>query len=561
MQKIWKVKKADIALQKKLNSGSGISSFLAQLLINRGIITLPAVEEFLHCGISLLHRAELLPDIDKAQVRIQKALRKQEKVLLFSDYDADGLTSLAVLKIAFERMGLKHEHYIPHRLKEGYGLSGHAVKYAHSHDFSLVITLDCGIANFKEIDELNKLDIDTIVIDHHSLLCDTLPPASAVINPKRKDSRYPYADLAGVGLSYKVAGYLLGDPLLEEGLDIVCLGIIADMVPLNGENRIIVKEGLKRLNTTQRPGLRALIEVSGLKNKAINTDYISYILAPRINACGRLGSCEPALALLLCNSEPEAVPLAKELHSKNQERQRIEGRIMDEALNRLESEMDFAKERVIVLHQENWHRGVLGIVAAKLTDRFHRPAIIISVIDGMGKGSGRSIEGFHLFEALFEAREYLQGFGGHQRACGLSVSQANIEHFRKEINRIALQRIHPEDLLPCLHIDMDLELSDLSIELLRQISLLEPFGQANPQPLFLSSNLKVQSRPVIMGRDTLKFWVSDGKVTYPALGFRKACYFDLINSAQAVNLAYRLSLDNWNGNNQLQLEIEDVRPS
>lgn len=561
MQKVWKVKKADIALQRNLSSGLGISSSLAQLLINRGIITLAAAEEFLHCGISSLHRAELLPDIDKAQVRIQKALRKGEKVLVFSDYDADGLTSLAVLKTAFTNLGLTHQHYIPHRLKEGYGLSEHAVKYAHSHDFSLIITLDCGITNFKEIDELKKLDIDTIVIDHHSLLCDSLPPAFAVINPKRRDSRYPYADLAGVGLSYKVAGYLLGDPLLEEELDIVCLGTIADMVPLNGENRIIVKEGLKRLNAAKRQGLKSLMEVSGIKNKAINTEYVSYILAPRINACGRIGSCEAALALLLCNSEPEAVLLAKELHSKNQERQRIEARIMDEALNRLESEMDFAKERVIVLHQEDWHRGVLGIVAAKLTERFHRPAIIISVIDGMGKGSGRSIEGFHLFEALFEAREHLEGFGGHKRACGLSISQAKIEHFRKEMNRIALERLHPEDLLPSLHIDMDVQLSDLSIELLGELNLLEPFGQANPRPLFSSSNLKIKSKPAIMGRDTLKFWVSDGKVTYPALGFRMANYFDLINSAQAVNLAYRLSLDTWNGNNQLQLEIEDVRPS
>ena len=561
MQKIWKVKKPDIALQRNLSSGLGISSSLAQLLINRGIITLSAAEEFLHCGISSLHRAELLPDIDKARARIQKALRKGEKVLLFSDYDADGLTSLAVFKAAFRNLGLTHQHYIPHRLKEGYGLSEQAVKYAQSNDFSLVITLDCGISNFKEIDELKKLDIDTIVIDHHSLLCDSLPPACAVINPKRRDSRYPYADLAGVGLSYKVAGYLLGDPLLEEELDIVCLGTIADMVPLSGENRIIVKEGLKRLNITRRPGLRALIEVSGIKNKAINTEYVSYILAPRINACGRLGSCEAALALLLCDSEPKAALLAKELHSRNQERQRIEGRIMDEALNRLESEMDFAKERVIILHQENWHRGILGIVAAKLTERFHRPAIIISVIDGMGKGSGRSIEGFHLFEALFEARGYLEGFGGHQRACGLSISQDKIEYFRKDINRIALQKLHPEDLLPSLHIDMDVELSDLSAELLRQLNLLEPFGQANPQPLFSSSNLKVKSKPAVMGRDTLKFWVSDGKVTYPALGFRMASYFDLINSAQAVNLAYRLSLDNWNGNNQLQLEIEDVRPS
>ena len=560
MQKIWRVKKPDIVLQEELSSSLGISPFLSQLLINRKITTQEEAEEFLYSGSSSFHNAKLLPDIDKAKSRVQKALREQEKVLIFSDYDADGLTSLAVLKTAFRRMGINHEHYIPHRLKEGYGLSEDAVQYAKSRGFSLLITLDCGIANFKEIAELKELDIDTIVIDHHNVVSDTLPPAYAIINPKRRDSQYPYQDLAGVGLTYKFAGYLL-DSLLEEELDLVCLGTIADVVPLIGENRIIVKEGLKRLNNTKRPGLRALMEVSGIKNKAVNTEYVSYILAPRINACGRLGSCEDALSLLLCDSEPEGFLLAKELHAKNQERSRIEAKVMAEALSRLESGIDFAKERVIILYQENWHPGVLGIVAAKLTEKFHRPAIIVSFINGIGKGSGRSIENFHLFEGLYECRQYLEGFGGHKRACGLSILEHNIEHFRKEINRIALEKLRPEDLLPNLAIDMHVELSDLNSKLLDELNLLEPFGQANPKPLFSSSNLKVKSKPAVLGRNTLKFWVSDGKVTYPAVGFGMSDYLDLVNSNAAVNLAYRLSLDNWNGAHQLQLELVDIRAS
>ena len=560
MQKIWRVKKPDIVLQEELSSSLGISPFLSQLLINRKITTQEEAEEFLYSGSSSFHNAKLLPDIDKAKSRVQKALREQEKVLIFSDYDADGLTSLAVLKTAFRRMGINHEHYIPHRLKEGYGLSEDAVQYTYSRGFSLLITLDCGIANFKEIAELKELDIDTIVIDHHNLVSDTLPPAYAIINPKRRDSQYPEQDLAGVGLTYKFAGYLLGS-LLEEELDLVCLGTIADVVPLIGENRIIVREGLKRLANTKRPGLRALMEVSGIKNKAVNTEYVSYILAPRINACGRLGSCEDALSLLLSDSEPESLLLARELHAKNKERSRIGANVMAEALSRLESGIDFAKERVIILYQENWHPGVLGIVAAKLTEKFHRPAIIVSFINGIGKGSGRSIENFHLFEGLYECRQYLEGFGGHKRACGLSILEHNIEHFRKEINRIALERLRPEDLLPNLAIDMQVELPDLNNKLLDELNLLEPFGQANPKPLFSSSNLKVKSRPAVLGRNTLKFWVSDGKVTYPAVGFGMSDYLDLVNSSAEVNLAYRLSLDDWNGAHQLQLELVDIHAS
>lgn len=556
MQKIWKVKEPDIALQERLVRELGISAFLSQLLINRNITTACDAKSFLDSDINSLHNPGLLPDIAKAKNRIQKALKNKEKVLLFSDYDADGLTSLAVLKSAFDKLGLSHEHYLPHRLKEGYGLSAPSVKYAHSHRFSLVVTLDCGISNFKEIAELKGLNIDVIVIDHHQVVLRKLPAAYAIINPKRQGSQYPYQDLAGVGLSYKFASYLLNS-LEEETLDLVCLGTIADVVPLLGENRILIKEGLKCLNNTKRPGLKSLIDISGIKNKTLNTEHVSYILAPRINACGRIDSCEAAFELLLCSCDDKARLLAGELHSKNRERQSIQGKVLDEALSRLESEIDLREERVIVLHQDGWHRGVLGIVAAKIADRFYRPAIVISFTDEMGRGSGRSIENFHLFESLLECGQHLEGFGGHKRACGLSILKNNLEGFKKSINRIA-QRLSPEDLLPSLSIDLKIGLSDLGQNLLQEISLLEPFGQDNPKPLLVSYGLKIKSKPTILGRDTLKLWVSDGRVTYPAIGFGMGRYFDLVNSTPTVNLAYRISLDNWNGNSQLQLEIEDI---
>lgn len=560
MRKIWKIKTPDIRLQKTLSEELGITFTLAQLLINRNIASPETGQEFLNPQISSLHDPKLLPDIDKAKERIFKAHKNKEKILLFSDYDADGLTSLAVLKIALESLGITHEHYIPHRLKEGYGLSEQSVKYACDHGVSLMITLDCGISNVQEIAELKRLNIEVIVIDHHHLPPGRLPPAYALINPKRGDSQYPYPELAGVGLAYKVAGYL-ANSALEKELDLVCVGTIADVAPLLGENRIIVAEGLKKLNATKRVGLKALIEIAGIKNREITTEQVSYILAPRINACGRIGSCESALELLLCEDSEKAKILANELQAKNKERQRIGSRILDEAFHKLETEIDLVNERVIILHNDNWHQGVLGIVAAKITDRFHRPSFLISFSDELGKGSGRSIESFHLFEGLSECSEHLLGFGGHKRACGMSILKKEIGNFRKSINRIAFEKLTQHDLLPSVAIDLEVGLSGLAMDLLPEIRLLEPFGQANPRPVFSSVNLYVKSKPVIMGRDTLKFWVSDGKATYPAIGFGMSHYFDLVNSAEAINLAYRISLDTWNGNNQLQLEIEDIRLS
>jgi len=561
MRKNWKIRKPDAVLQEKLSKEMGMSLSLAGLLVNRNITTSLAAENFLNAGLSYLHNADLLPDIEKAAKRIHEALHNNEKVLIFSDYDADGITALAILKNAFRRLGLAHEHYLPHRIKEGYGLSRNFIEHAKDKKADLVITLDCGISNFAEIEDLNRLNIDTIVVDHHEPKEDKLPPAYAIIDPKRRDAQYPYRDLAGVGLSYKLASYLLSNNL-EEELDLACIGTVADVVSLSGENRIIVKQGLKKINNGNvRLGLKSLLEVAGIKDKEITTEYISYILGPRLNACGRIDSPDAALDLLLCESEEKARELARGLHLKNQERQRIEGKIMEEALDMLlgRGEIDFNNERVIVLHQDGWHQGVLGIVAAKLADKFHRPTVVISCNDKVGRGSARSIANFHLFESLVKCQQYLQNFGGHKHAAGLSILRKDIEDFKKSINRIARETLSPEDLIPSLDIDMELKLEDLSPELIEEIALLAPFGQDNAQPLFVSSGLKIKSKPDILGRDTLKFWVSDGKNVYPAVGFGMGDYFELVNSAQTVDLAYRLSLDTWQGNNQPQLEIADIK--
>lgn len=556
MQKIWKIKGPNPQLQSQILKDLKISPLLAGLLINRGINSCEQAYKFLNPTISSLHEPKLLTDIVRAKERILKALQYKEKVLVFSDYDADGLTSLAIIKSAFDKIGVNSRAYIPHRLKEGYGLSANGLRYAIDNHFGLVLTLDCGISNFQEIEHLRRSNIDTIVIDHHHLHSEGIPSAYAVINPKRKDCAYPYKDLSGAGLSYKFASFILNEPW-EEALDLSCLGTIADVVPLLEENRIIVKEGLKRLNITKRPGLRALIEKACVSKKAITAETVSYILAPRINACGRIDSAEPALELLLCDSDVLAEGLADELQDKNRQRQRVESRIINEAINKIDMEIDLANERVIVLYDDSWHQGVLGIVAAKISDRFYRPAIVLSFSEGLGKGSGRSIEGFHLFEGLKASKEHLRSFGGHKKACGLSILKDKIQDFKDSINNFAAS-LSPEDLIPGLSIDFRLKLSQLEDSLLRDIALLEPFGQGNPKPVFASYNLKLKSRPVLLAKDTLKFWVTDGNAVYSAVGFGKGRFFDLVNSNDTINLAYKISRDDWNGNNQLQLEIEDI---
>ncbi len=558
MQKIWKLRTPDKALQNILAHELNISPVTAGLLVNRNITTPDAARNFLKPSLSQMHDTNLLPDIDKAAWRIQKALKNKEKVLIFSDYDADGLTALAVLKAAFNMLGLKHEHYLPHRLKEGYGLNLNFVKYAHQAGINLVVTLDCGISNFKEIEELKRLGIDTVVVDHHQPQDGKLPCAVAVVDPKRQDSKYPYSELAGVGLSYKLACHLLND-VLEDQLDLVSIGTVADVVPLLDENRIIVKEGLKKLNSSPHIGIKAILDVAGVK-KELTTEHIGYIIGPRLNACGRIDSSEQALSLLICSLESEAQELAKQLHAKNLQRQRIESEIIEEALQ-LAQNTDFSKNRVIVLHKDNWHKGVLGIVASKIADRFYRPTVVISWENELGKGSARSSANFHLFEGLLKCAEHLQGFGGHKHAAGLSILRNDIDGFRESINKVAFETLSAQDLIPALNVDLELKLADFDLDLVAQINMLAPFGQDNPKPLFASYGLEVRSKPLLQKKDTLKFWVSCGKFTYPAVGFRMGEYADLVSSSKAVDLVYRLSIDTWQGNNQLQLEIEDIKPS
>jgi len=562
MRKTWQIKQRGGSLQQELARELAIPPIVAQLLINRKIATVEEAEAFLHPSLLKLNDPFLMKGMDQAVSRIKKAIDKKEKILIYGDYDVDGISATAVLHVALKHIGADIQHYIPNRIEEGYGLNKKAISHIKNKNVDLVITVDCGITGHAEIDILNASSIDTIITDHH-LPSEKLPNAYTIINPLQKDCQYPDKNLSGVGVAFKLASALIGmdNSWLYEHLDLVCLGTIADVVPLVGENRILVKNGLEQLTHTKKKGLKALIETSYLKGKDMTSHYVGYILGPRINASGRLGSPELALRLLLTDDDKEALDLAKRLHQENKNRQKTEEAVLRQALSRVDRDVNFKEERVIVLEDEGWHKGVLGIVASRLVDRFYRPAVIISMDGEIGKGSCRSIKNFHLFDALDECSGLLDNYGGHSYAAGLTVDKNRLPDFKKKINEIAHEKILTDDLIPTVNIDMEIPISSLNNKLLADLDELSPFGLGNPKPVFSSRNLTIKTAPAMLRRGGIKMWVTDGNTTAEAIGFNMSDSLPSDLFGQKIDLAYSCGLNTYKGITSIQLQLKDLQPS
>jgi len=555
--KILKIFPKNIPLQNSISKELGISNILTQILINRGITDVDSADKFLKVSTRNFHDPYLFLDMRKAVGIVKKAQKNSQKVLVCGDYDVDGITSLALIKGTLQHAGLKVLHYLPHRIKDGYGLNKSVVSFAKENNVKVLITVDCGTSNHKEISELNKLGIEVIITDHHELAGNILPQAAAIINPKVPNSGYSYRDLAGVGVAYKFAQAFCNSMLLED-LDLVSLGTIADSVPLTGENRLIAKEGLARFSQTKRPGLQVLMEKAGIQKKKFTSQFISFILGPRINASGRMDTAETSLDLLMSQDKEEASVLAKCIEDHNRQRQKVEGKILQEAEDLINREVNFKEHKVIVIAKEDWHQGVLGIVASKLADRFYRPAIVISLTDNLCKGSARSIKNFHLFDALKDCQDHLSAFGGHSHAAGLLIDKNSINDFRNNINRLAQKKLLLEDLLPSLEVDLEVRLGQLNEDIVAELEKLEPFGMGNPDPLFFTKNLKVKGQPQALARETLKFWVTDGEVTFQAIGFGMSSLRESFLSASSFDLVYTPKLDTWLEEPSVILEVKDV---
>lgn len=530
-----------IEIAKKHN----ISELLTKILVNRGITDDKEIDTFLNPTRNDFYDPYLMPDMEKAVERIIKAINNQDKVMIYGDYDVDGITSITVLKKFLEERGLKTGHYIPNRLEEGYGLNENAIRSIAKQKYTLMITVDCGISGIEEVDLANQLGIETIITDHHEQL-ENLPNAYAIINAKRKDSQYPFRGLAGCGAVFKLIQAISIRLKLEEKeflkyLDIVCVGTISDIVPLVDENRVIAKLGLKLVAQTRNIGLRELILQSGYKKVDSNT--ISFGVAPRINACGRMGYQEEALDLFLTNNIEEAKKITARLNSYNVERQTKEKDIFEQAIKELEKE-DIKNLNTIVLSGDNWHHGVIGIVASKLTEKFYKPTILICFEDDIGKGSGRSLPGFDLHEALVESSAYLEKYGGHEMAVGLSLKKEKYNDFKLAFEEIAKSK-NIQQIIPVIKIDSIITAKDVNKKTIEELEMLEPFGEKNKNPIFVYKNLKIDSIRALSEGKHLKLTLKDDNLLINAIGFNLGHLSEEYLIGDKIDIAGNLEINKY----------------
>lgn len=561
-KKLWVSEAVSEEKVCRISGKAGISRLLARVLLARGLEEEEGIKRFLSPSFECLHDPYLLNGMEQAVDRIVRAIDKKESIVIFGDYDVDGVTSTSVLYDYLCFLGARADYYIPGRLEEGYGLSFGALDAIMGRGASLLITVDCGVTSHDEIAHAVRNGMDVIVTDHHECT-DTLPPACSVINPCRRDSTYPFKELAGVGVVFKLVEALCtktgtGGKHLDY-LDLVTLGTIADVVPLLDENRIIAKHGLPAIEKTGNLGLKTLVEGSGLGDKPVNSFAVSFVLAPRINAAGRLGDARRAVRLFTTRDGAEAGGIVAELNEENRRRQETETEILESAIKILESEIKPGEDRVIVLSGKGWHHGVIGIVASRITERYYRPCILFSEEEGMGKGSGRSIEGFNLFEALSRCSGLLERYGGHELAAGMSIRLENLEAFRRAINAYAKSVMTEEVLVPRLRIDAFIDRQDLTLDNVGQLDLLAPFGSGNPGPVFAYNKLKISELKTVGENKHLKLKLDCGGEKVEAIGFNMGGLADRYLCSDILDAAFNLEVNRWNSMERVQLNLRDIR--
>ena len=545
---------------------------VAHALVNRGIETPDEARRFLDPSAGDLHDPYRLRDLDRAVSRLRRAIDRGERILVHGDYDVDGITATFVLYSALLELKAAVDYRIPHRTRDGYGLSPGAMDDAHRRGCTLVVTVDCGITAVEAVERGRGLGIDTIITDHHEPPA-VLPAACAIVNPRREDCEYPFTALAGVGVAYKLAEALLSPPSAGDGadgarsghgraaafLDAVALGTIADVVPLVGENRVLARLGLDRLNRGDRAGLAALVEVAELDGRHITSGQVAFVLAPRINAAGRMGNAEQGVRLLLARDAQEARTIAESLEEDNQRRRKLDERVLLEAAQRVETELEWPRCRSILLWSRDWHPGVIGIVASRLVERFQRPTVLVALHDGRGRGSGRSLPGLDLNELLRHCSDLLEAYGGHAFAAGLTVREARLPELRARLEALVRERVTPESLLPQMAIDGELKLGECGFELVDWLERLAPHGLDNPEPLYRSGEVTVESAVAVGGGKHVRMRVRDASGTAEAIGFGLGERAGEIAVARRCELAFVPVRNEWMGEMRVQLKVKGVR--
>lgn len=566
MQKRWNILSADeekiIALLQVLN----ISKSLCKILVQRGIDTFDKAKNYFRPQLAHLHDPWLMKDMDKAIERILSAIEKNEKILVFGDYDVDGTTSVACMYKFLQKIATPQniEFYIPHRYREGYGVSKMGIDFAKENNFSLIISLDCGIKSIDLISYAKDLGLDFIVCDHH--LPDTeLPPAVAILNPKQKDCNYPFKELCGCGVGFKLITALSQRLKIPESeyyiyLDLVATAIAADIVPLNGENRVLAFYGLKKINEDPCAGIKALMQLSGVTTK-YSINNVVFIIAPRVNAAGRMDDARKAVLMFVEDDFNKALEYAEMLHSDNLDRKDADTAITEEALAIIDGDELLIKRKSTVVFKSHWHKGVVGIVASRLIEKYYRPTVVLTQSGEVVSGSARSVAGFNLYEAIHACREHLIGYGGHFAAAGLTMLPDNVEAFSNTFEQMVQSTIEPHLLTPEIIIDVEINFKNLTKSFYNIVTQMEPFGPENMRPVFITKKVLDTSWSKIVKEQHVRFIVKQDNIVFTGIGFNMADKFYLLQMNKPLEIVYTLDENEWNGEKHLQLKVIDIRLS
>jgi single-stranded-DNA-specific exonuclease len=564
MEKRWKIKSADEEKVQWLAKALKVHPLISRILVARGIESFKAAKTFFRPELSQLHDPWLMKDMDRAVKRILQAIDQQEKILVFGDYDVDGTSSVALLYQFLLTIyePLKVDFYIPHRQREGYGVSKAGIDFAKANTFGLIISVDCGIKSVDLVEYARKSGIEFIICDHH-LPDSRLPAAIAILNPKQTGCAYPYKELCGCGVAFKLISALCQALSIPEEncliyLDLVAIAISADIVPMTGENRVLCFLGLKKINENPNYGIRALMTLSGVETPASITSLV-FTIAPRVNAAGRMDDARKAVQMFVAGNYEEALSYARLLHADNTDRRETDSSITDEALALIDSDEHMRNRKSTVLYQSHWHKGVVGIVASRLIEKYYRPTIVLTRSGEFASGSARSVPGFNLYEALHACREYLLGYGGHFAAAGMTLATENIELFSQKFENVVSETIEARFLIPELEVDAIARFRELDFQIFRIIEQMEPFGPENYKPVLVSRCVEETGYSKLLKEKHLRLFLRQDDLIISGIAFNMVDKWPLVQAGQPLDLAYTLGVNEWNGERNLQLKILDIR--
>ncbi len=564
MEKRWKILSSDNDNSQALQKDLKINETICKILAQRGFNSFEKAKDYFRPQLAHLHSPWIMKDMDKAVNRVLNAIEFKEKILVFGDYDVDGTTSVASMYQFLKNIYFNVDYYIPHRYREGYGISKIGIDFAKENGFTLIISLDCGIKSVELIKYAASIGIDFVVCDHH-LPDEELPPAIAILNPKQKDCAYPYKELCGCGVGFKLMSAIaeklgLSDESYLCYLDLLATAIAADIVPMTGENRILAYFGLQKVNKNPCTGIRALMELAKVEKEMFITNLV-FIIAPRVNAAGRMDDAKKAVQLFIEQDDVKAKEFAEMLHIDNTERRTADSTITEEAFALILEDNDFKNKKSTVLYQEHWHKGVVGIVASRLIDTYYKPTIILTKSGEIAGGSARSVVGFNLYEAIHACREHLIGYGGHFAAAGMTLLPENIDAFRNKFEQVVRETILPESLIPEIVIDAEIELKDLTFSFYKIISQMEPYGPENMRPVFIARNVVDTGESKLLKDQHIRFCLKQGNNSFKGIGFNMPEKFQHIESKKPLDVVFTLEENDYNGNISLQLKVCDLRLS